>query len=86
MRSRNYHLFSPTTSPNPDIDPFVFCKAYQVLSAAVLFIIVIMGSASSPFHVLIIGAGLGGLSCAISCLLEGLDVTILERSPVLGEV
>jgi hypothetical protein len=28
----------------------------------------------------------GGLSCAISCLKEGLEVEILEKSKVLGEV
>ncbi|KAG0652763.1 Oosporein biosynthesis 4 [Hyphodiscus hymeniophilus] len=31
--------------------------------------------------VIIVGCGLGGLSCAISCLKEGLQVTILERAP-----
>ena len=39
-----------------------------------------------PFHILIVGAGLGGLSCAISCLQEGLTVTILEKAKELGEV
>lgn len=44
------------------------------------------GNESKPFHVLIIGAGLGGLSCAISCLKEGLTVTILEKAKELGEI
>lgn len=44
------------------------------------------GQAEKPFHVLIIGAGLGGLSCAISCLKEGLTVTILEKAKELGEI
>jgi salicylate hydroxylase len=44
------------------------------------------GQKGKPFHVLIIGAGLGGLSCAISCLREGLTVTILEKAKELGEI
>lgn len=43
-------------------------------------------STKLPFHVLIVGAGLGGLSCAISCLKEGLKVTILEKAKELGEI
>jgi 2-polyprenyl-6-methoxyphenol hydroxylase-like FAD-dependent oxidoreductase len=37
-------------------------------------------------HVLIVGAGLGGLSCAIGCRRKGLEVTILERDERLTEV
>ncbi|KAJ5379941.1 Monooxygenase FAD-binding, partial [Penicillium cataractarum] len=36
--------------------------------------------------VLIVGAGLGGLACAIACRREGIDVEILERSPEIREV
>ncbi|KAJ5893406.1 hypothetical protein N7495_005097, partial [Penicillium taxi] len=36
--------------------------------------------------VIIVGAGLGGLSCAIACCREGLEVEILERSLEVGEV
>ena len=43
-------------------------------------------STKAPFHVLIVGAGLGGLSCAISCLNDGLKVTILEKAKELGEI
>ncbi|TGZ77296.1 FAD/NAD(P)-binding domain-containing protein [Ascodesmis nigricans] len=39
-----------------------------------------------PLHVLIVGAGLGGLSCAIATRLSGHRVTVLEQSPSLGEV
>jgi salicylate hydroxylase len=39
-----------------------------------------------PLKVLIIGCGLGGLSCAISCLKEGLDVQIIEKSKEIKEV
>lgn len=36
--------------------------------------------------VLIVGAGLGGLACAIACRREGIDVEILERSPEIREI
>lgn len=36
--------------------------------------------------VVIVGAGLGGLACAIACCREGIDVEILERSPEIQEV
>ena len=36
--------------------------------------------------VVIIGAGLGGLACAIACRREGLDVVVLERAPELQRV
>lgn len=36
--------------------------------------------------VVIVGAGLGGLACAIACRREGIDVEILERSPEIREV
>ncbi|KAJ5137138.1 hypothetical protein N7448_005692 [Penicillium atrosanguineum] len=35
---------------------------------------------------LIIGAGLGGLACAIACRQQGIDVIILERSPEVREL
>ncbi|OKP11289.1 3-hydroxybenzoate 6-hydroxylase 1 [Penicillium subrubescens] len=35
--------------------------------------------------VVIVGAGLGGLACAIACRREGIDVEILERSPEIHE-
>lgn len=37
-------------------------------------------------HVLIVGAGLGGLACAVSCRAAGLKTTILEQSPEITEV
>ncbi|KAJ4176109.1 hypothetical protein NW755_014601 [Fusarium falciforme] len=36
--------------------------------------------------VIIIGAGIGGLVCAIACRRENLSVTVLERTPVLAPV
>lgn len=33
--------------------------------------------------VIIVGAGIGGLTCAIACRREKLDVIVLERSSVL---
>ncbi|KAJ9659533.1 hypothetical protein H2198_003109, partial [Neophaeococcomyces mojaviensis] len=33
-----------------------------------------------PFKVLIVGCGLGSLSCAIACRMGGLDVQILEKA------
>ncbi|KAL4937814.1 hypothetical protein BDV06DRAFT_215602 [Aspergillus oleicola] len=37
-------------------------------------------------RVIIVGAGLGGLACAIACRRENLDAVILERSPDLREI
>ncbi|KAJ5812015.1 hypothetical protein N7474_008316 [Penicillium riverlandense] len=37
-------------------------------------------------QILIVGAGLGGLSCAISCRKAGLDATVLEQSPEISEI
>jgi salicylate hydroxylase len=39
-----------------------------------------------PFRVLIVGAGLGGLACAIGCSNEGFEVTVLEQTAELSEV
>jgi salicylate hydroxylase len=36
--------------------------------------------------VIIVGAGLGGLACAIACRRENLDVVVLERSAEAREV
>ncbi|KAJ5295681.1 hypothetical protein N7508_010502 [Penicillium antarcticum] len=36
--------------------------------------------------VLIVGAGLGGLACAIACRQRGIDVVLVERSPEVREV
>ncbi|OTB01070.1 hypothetical protein M426DRAFT_64632 [Hypoxylon sp. CI-4A] len=41
---------------------------------------------SSRLHVIIVGAGLGGLGAAISILLAGHDVTILESASQIGEI
>ncbi|OHF01820.1 FAD binding domain-containing protein [Colletotrichum orchidophilum] len=42
--------------------------------------------ATSKLHVIIVGAGLGGLGAAISTLLAGHDVTVLEAASNIGEV
>lgn len=36
--------------------------------------------------VVVVGAGLGGLSAAIALALRGHSVTVLEQAPALGEV
>jgi salicylate hydroxylase len=36
---------------------------------------------AEPTKVIIVGAGLGGLSCAIACKRKGLDTVVLERAP-----
>lgn len=42
--------------------------------------------AAKPLNVLIAGAGIGGLCCALALLKRGFRVTILEQAPQLGEV
>lgn len=37
-------------------------------------------------HILVAGAGIGGLTAALSLLRAGFDVTVLEQAPKLGEV
>ncbi|KAI1205780.1 FAD/NAD(P)-binding domain-containing protein [Annulohypoxylon truncatum] len=41
---------------------------------------------SSQLHVIIVGAGLGGLGAAIAILLAGHDVTVLESASEIGEI
>ncbi|KAF8537013.1 hypothetical protein BDD12DRAFT_848640 [Trichophaea hybrida] len=41
---------------------------------------------ANPLHVVVVGAGLGGLSAAISTRLSGHNVTICEQASALGEV
>ncbi|KAF4951025.1 hypothetical protein FGADI_7762 [Fusarium gaditjirri] len=41
---------------------------------------------ASKLHVIIVGAGLGGLGAAIAVRLAGHDVTVLESAPAIGEV
>jgi salicylate hydroxylase len=36
--------------------------------------------------VVIVGAGLGGLACAIACRRENIDVVILEKEPGIQDV
>jgi salicylate hydroxylase len=36
---------------------------------------------AQTLQVIIVGAGLGGLSCAVACRLQGLKVVVLERAP-----
>ena len=41
---------------------------------------------ANPLHVIVVGAGLGGLAAAIATRLSGHNVTICEQAPALGEV
>lgn len=41
---------------------------------------------TANMKVIIVGAGLGGLACAIACCREGIDVVVLEKSPEAQEV
>jgi salicylate hydroxylase len=45
-----------------------------------------VSSGGTPLHIIVVGAGLGGLSAAISCSLAGHKVTVLEQAAQLGEV
>ncbi|KAK2599721.1 hypothetical protein N8I77_011453 [Diaporthe amygdali] len=40
-----------------------------------------LDQAHAMFKVIIIGAGLGGLACAIACRRYGLEVIVLEKAP-----
>jgi salicylate hydroxylase len=40
----------------------------------------------APLDIIIVGAGLGGLSAAISCALAGHNVLVLEGAKQLAEV
>lgn len=42
--------------------------------------------ADHPTDIIVVGAGLGGLTCALALLRAGLKVKVLEQAPVLGEV
>ncbi|OAP57295.1 hypothetical protein AYL99_08033 [Fonsecaea erecta] len=39
-----------------------------------------------PFKVVVVGAGIGGLAAAISCLRGGCEVTILEKAPEISPI
>lgn len=47
---------------------------------------VLQSSAKDPLEVLIVGAGLGGISAAISIALSGHSVRVLEAAKELAEV
>jgi NADPH-dependent 2,4-dienoyl-CoA reductase/sulfur reductase-like enzyme len=39
-----------------------------------------------PLRIVIVGAGIGGLSCAIVCRKQGMDVVVLEKAEKLTPV
>ena len=41
---------------------------------------------SQPLKIVIVGAGIGGLACAIASARQGFDVTVLERAEKLTPV
>ncbi|KAL4871495.1 hypothetical protein BDV12DRAFT_183626 [Aspergillus spectabilis] len=45
-----------------------------------------VGNATKTMKIIIVGAGLGGLACAIACRRENLDVVVLERSSDAREI
>ncbi|KAJ5661452.1 uncharacterized protein N7477_009068, partial [Penicillium maclennaniae] len=46
----------------------------------------LLARGTATMRAIIVGAGLGGLTCAISSRQQGIDVVILERSPEVREV
>jgi salicylate hydroxylase len=42
--------------------------------------------ATVPLHIIVVGAGLGGLSAAVALARRGHSVTVLEQAAELGEV
>ncbi|KAG8629641.1 hypothetical protein KVT40_003506 [Elsinoe batatas] len=62
--------------------PFI-CVGLFILSRSFTAFDYIAGMA---FKIIIVGAGLGGLACAIACRRAGLEVVVLEKSPELSEV
>lgn len=49
-------------------------------------IVVVKGSELSNMHVVIVGGGLGGLSCAIGLRRHSIEATIVEKDAKLTEV
>ncbi len=45
-----------------------------------------LGQGHERMHVIIAGAGIGGLAAALSCLRRGFEVTVLEQAGALQEV
>lgn len=45
-----------------------------------------MAIKNNPLEVIIIGAGLGGLACAIASARQGLKPVVLERAEQIGAV
>lgn len=39
-----------------------------------------------PLHIIVVGAGLGGLAVAMRCAMGGNKVTVLEAAPKIAEV
>ena len=57
----------------------------EILSLLLFYVLVSMANESSV-NVVIVGAGLGGLSAAIAIARSGHRVKVIEQAPKLGEV
>lgn len=57
----------------------------EILSLLLFYVLVSMAN-ESPVNVVIVGAGLGGLSAAIAIARSGHRVKVIEQAPKLGEV
>lgn len=70
---------SPFVDPQGEFNPLRYPPLITTEYEGIVYI-------TGKMRVIIVGAGLGGLACAIACCREGIDVVVLEKSPEAREV